>query len=70
MDRQGCCTGSENAHASSNRYSFECVYSNLGEKCNYIYDKGQFLEIHKMDTYPSSWFVNDQIIQGLDLVTG
>ncbi|OAO16495.1 ribonuclease H2 subunit B [Blastocystis sp. ATCC 50177/Nand II] len=39
------------------------IHPQTGRQCNFIYDKGQFLEIHKMDAYPSSWFVNDQIIQ-------
>lgn len=37
----------------------------LGEEACFIFDNGSFLETTRIDDYPSSWFVNDQVIQGI-----
>ena len=37
----------------------------IGKQACYIFDNGSFLETTRIDDDPSSWFVNDQVIQGI-----
>ena len=38
----------------------------IGKEACYLFDDGSFLETTRIEDDPSSWFVNDQVIQGID----